>query len=207
MAVARLSIVIPARPDEPELPALLARLQDEAVHEVLVKSEGSRAASLNAGAREATGDLLWFLHADSQLSGETIPALLTAGKRHPEALLFFDLAFAGDGGRLPRLNAAGANLRSRLLRLPFGDQALACGREVFTRIGPYPEDAPYGEDHLFVWQAHRAGVPVRPVGRRLVTSARRYRAQGWLRLTLLYQYRWLAQALPQAWALLTERRA
>jgi len=201
-----LSVIVPAAGEEPALPALRECLAgDPRVGELLVKSEGSRAASLNAGAREAAGELFWFLHADSSLSPETIPALVKAARDEAEALLFFDLAFDDAGGPLPRLNAAGANLRSRLLRLPFGDQGLACRRAVFERIGPFPEDAAYGEDHLFVWRAHRAGVPVRPVGAPLVTSARRYRAQGWLRLSLLYQYRWLAQALPQAGKLLAER--
>ncbi|MFQ5346256.1 MAG: glycosyltransferase [Rhodothalassiaceae bacterium] len=201
-----LSVIIPARPGEPGLDALVAALEDApAVDEVLVCSEGSRARSLNAGAAQARGELLWFLHADSRLAPDTVTHLLTAAGRHPDALLFFDLAFLDDASPFVRLNQWGGNLRARLLRLPFGDQGLACRRAVFARIRPYREDVPYGEDHLLVWQAHRARVPVRPVGAPLATSARTYAAHGWLRLTLSYQYRWLRQAAPEAWRLLVER--
>jgi len=195
MASPTLSVIIPVRAGEPALPPLLTRLEQEsAVHEVLVSAEGSRAKSLNAGAARASGELLWFLHADSGLADDSVARLLAAAERQPEALLFFDLAFAGDGGRLMRLNEWGANRRSRWLKLPFGDQGLACRSDVFAKIGPYREDAPYGEDHLLVWQAHCAKVPLVRVGAPLVTSARRYAEEGWLRLTLLYQYRWLVQA-------------
>ena len=208
MARPTLSVIIPVRSGELALPALVARLErDAAIREVLVCKEGSRPKSLNAGAARASGDLLWFLHADSGLEGDSVERLLEAAKRHPDAVLFFDLVFARDGGALIRLNQWGANLRSRLLKLPFGDQGLACRRETFKRIGPYPEGAPYGEDHLFVWQAHCAGVPLVPVGAPLVTSARRYAETGWLKLTLLYQYRWLAQAAGAAWRCLKTWRA
>ena len=201
-----LSVIIPARPGEPGLAALVAALEDEpAVDEVLVSTEGGRARSLNAGAARARGELLWFLHADSRLAPDTVTRLLAAAARQPDALLFFDLAFLDDASPLVRLNQWGGNLRARLLRLPFGDQGLACRREVFARIGPYSEDAPYGEDHLLVWRAHRARVPVCPVGAPLATSARTYAAHGWLRLTLSYQYRWLKQAAPEAWRLFAER--
>lgn len=202
-----LSVIIPVRAGEPALPTLLARLEREsAVHEVLVMQEGSRAKSLNAGAARATGELLWFLHADSGLAEDSVARLLAAAERHPEALLFFDLSFARDGGKLMRLNEWGANRRSRWLKLPFGDQGLACRRDVFAKIGPYREDAAYGEDHLLVWQAHCAGSPLVPVGAPLMTSARRYAEEGWLRLTLLYQYRWLGQAAGAAWRCLKLRR-
>lgn len=201
-----LSVIVPARPGEPALPGLLAALEGVAgIDETIVTSEGSRARSLNAGARRARGDLLWFLHADSRPGVEAVQRLLAAAQAHPAALLFFDLAFANDAGPLVRINQWGGNLRSRLLRLPYGDQGLACRREVFERIGPFREDVAYGEDHLLVWQAHRAGVKLARVGTRLPTSARTYAEHGWLRLTLLYQYRFLAQALPQLAALLARR--
>lgn len=201
-----LSVIIPARPGEPALPDLLAFLNGlDGIDETLVRSAGGRAASLNAGAADARGDLLWFLHADSRPGPDCVDRLRAAHARNPDALLYFDLEFARDATPLTRLNQAGGNLRSRLLRLPFGDQGVACSRAVFDRIGPYKTDAAYGEDHLLVWAAHRHGVPVRPVGAALTTSARTYREQGWLRLTLRYQYRWIAQALPELWAMLRDR--
>jgi len=202
-----LSVIIPARPHEPALPDLLALLNGlDGIDEILVRSDGGRAASLNAGAKEARGDLLWFLHADSRPGPDCIERLRAAHARAHGAVLYFDLEFEADAAPFTRLNQAGGNLRSRLLRLPFGDQGLACSRAVFEVIGPYRTDAAYGEDHLLIWSAHRHGVPVRPVGAALRTSARTYREHGWLRLTLLYQYRWIAQAAPQFLAMLRDRR-
>lgn len=203
-----LSIIIPARPDEPALKGLLAQLDgDPRAREVLVMSEGSRAASLNAGARKATGCLLWFLHADSRLAPDTLDALMSAHSRHRRALHFFDLRFDAAAGPLVRLNEIGANIRARFLGVPFGDQGLACSRDVFERLGGYEEGLAYGEDHVFVWRARQTGIPLNRIAATLLTSARRYKKTGWLKLTLIHQYRWIAQALPQVLMLLRSRSA
>lgn len=203
-----LSIIIPSRPDEPALAGLLAQLEGDArAREILVMSEGSRAASLNAGARKATGSLLWFLHADSRLAPDTLDALLSAHSRDHGALHFFDLRFDAEAGPLVRLNQAGANARARLLGVPFGDQGLACSQAVYGRVGGFDEGLAYGEDHVFVWRARQAGIPLDRIGAAVLTSSRRYKQAGWARLTLLYQYRWIAQALPEAMKLLRSRSA
>ncbi|RMF15024.1 MAG: hypothetical protein D6757_05230 [Alphaproteobacteria bacterium] len=203
----QLSIVIPVREGEPLIDTLLADLEQAAPDaEILVRSCGTRAASLNAGAKDASREILWFLHADCRVERRQVAGLLSAVRHVPDALFFFDLDF---GPQIPmplRWNQWFANRRARLLRLPFGDQGLACTRETFKRIGEYPEDAAYGEDHLFVWQAHLAGIAVRPLDLPLPTSPRSYAAHGWLRLTVLYQWRWLRQALPRVLALAAGRR-
>lgn len=55
-----------------------------------------------------------------------------------------------DGPLLSGLNAIGANVRSKVFGLPFGDQGFLIRKEVFTNLGGYPVDCYYGEDHLFV---------------------------------------------------------
>ncbi|GEQ96937.1 hypothetical protein JCM17844_05740 [Iodidimonas gelatinilytica] len=201
-----ISVIIPVRPDEAALPALLSQLEGHrAICDIHVMGEGSRAKSLNAGAKKARGTLLWFLHADSVLTDDSIDHLLAGFAKSPKSLLYFDLAFARDAVGLVKLNQWGANLRSRLLGVPFGDQGLACHRDIFKAVGPYDEHCAYGEDHLFVWQARQGGVKLFPIGAPLLTSARTYRQTGWLKLTILYQYRWIRQALPEAWKLMRRR--
>ncbi|NOZ42190.1 MAG: glycosyl transferase family 2, partial [Alphaproteobacteria bacterium] len=52
-------------------------------------------------------------------------------------------------------------------------------------------------DHLLVWHARQAGIPLHCTGVALITSARKYRQYGWGRLTINYQLLWLRQALPE----------
>jgi hypothetical protein len=145
---------------------------------------GGRARQMNLGARVARGDWLWFVHADSRLLPQTLPALGAFIGRPHDALGWFDLRFRTDGPWLCRLNAWGANLRSRWWGLPFGDQGLVLRRSRFATLGGFQESLPCGEDHHFVWQAHGRNLPVLPVGAPLATSARKYADQGWLRMTL-----------------------
>lgn len=157
-----------------------------------------RARQMNAGACTARGTWLWFLHADSRLTPRTLPALRDFLARDEDALGYFDLTFRDDGPRLTRLNALGANLRSRLCGLPFGDQGLVLRAARLTALGGFDETAAYGEDHLLVWRARKAGVPLRRIPACLSTSARKYREHGWLATTARHLWRTAAQALPAA---------
>ncbi len=164
-----------------------------------------RAAQLNRAAARATGDYLWFLHADSRLAPGAVAALEDAVRLSPSALHYFDLRFAKGGPPLMPLNDWGVWLRSHVLRLPFGDQGFCLSRELFGKLGGFAENAPYGEDHLFVWQALRSGIAIRPVGSWLTTSPRKYRDRGWLRTTLRHQVLTYKQAWPELVSLVRAR--
>ncbi len=224
-----LSVVIPLAPDETELPELVSQLQslpsdseiilayDEhaakpksgarnlCVKPRAISVSSGRAGQMNAAAKSAKGDYLWFLHADSRLDANTISALLECINQEEDALYYHDLAFLPDGPSTMPINAWGVKFRSNWLKTPFGDQGFCVRREVFYQIGRYCEDAPYGEDHLLVWQALQAGVPVRSTGARLFTSARKYSKNGWLKTTLKHIYLWAVQAAPELVTLLRKR--
>jgi rSAM/selenodomain-associated transferase 1 len=161
-----------------------------------------RARQMNLGAMFARRRFLWFLHADSRLTANALASLDRAVRNNPEAIQYFDLAFHDDGPALVRINAWGANLRSRLLGLPFGDQGLCLSKEQFRCLGGFDESLKFGEDHLLVWRAHQNQVMVRPTGGRVTTSARKYVHNGWLPTTFCHLWRTAAQALPQAIRLL-----
>src|SRR5690606_39672288 len=72
-----------------------------------------RARQQNAGAAAAGGDVLWFLHADSRVTADTLAAARSFARS--AAIGYFDLQFLDDGPRLVRLNALGARIRSRWL--------------------------------------------------------------------------------------------
>ncbi|PJB71526.1 MAG: hypothetical protein CO093_04915 [Alphaproteobacteria bacterium CG_4_9_14_3_um_filter_47_13] len=184
-ALNRASIIIPLASGETAHERLLEDLKN-LESEIIVTSEGSRAKSLNAGAAKARNSFLWFLHADSRVSAENLVDLAQALERRSNTLHYFDLAY--EEGGLPSLNAWGANMRSRLFGFPYGDQGFCISKTLFNKIGGFPENAPYGEDLLFVRLANRSGVRLNRIPSKLVTSARKYRQQGWLNLTLLRQW-------------------
>ena len=200
----QLSIIIPLAHDETQHKQLLADLQtySQEQAEIIPCSNQSRAKSLNTGAAEANGEWLWFVHADSRISADNIQALEQSLEKYPDALHYFDLAF---DRQFLRGNALGANLRSRLLGLPFGDQGFCIKKNLFNQLGGYCEDTAYGEDLLFVWQAHQARIKLRRIPSTLLTSGRKYQQQGWLKLSLFYQWRWMRMSFPQLLKLIAMR--
>ncbi len=220
-----LSVIVPVAPDETQWRALLEDLAGlpESSEVILVRADRDelalppnaswprgipieqlqsatgRARQMNVGARHAHGRWLWFLHADTRLSVQALPALNKFLARDQDALGWFDLKFRDDGPALTALNARGARWRSRWFGLPFGDQGFVISARAFAQLGGYDETVHYGEDHLLVWAAHAAGLPLRPVGAAISTSARKYAAHGWLRTTLRHALLTLRQAFPAWW--------
>ncbi len=213
----RLSVIVPLAPGETEWRGLAEQLEamlDDDCEFILVAAgeavawqsasvlqslacDAGRARQLNRGAKAARGDYLWFLHADTRLSPGAWPALQAFVARREIALGWFDLAFRRDGPLPVRLNAWGANLRSRRLGIPFGDQGFVVPASLFAELGGFDEQAAYGEDHLFVWAVRRAGYKVVPMGALLSTSARKYARHGWGRTTLRHLWLTAVQAYPQ----------
>ncbi len=219
MTLGNLSIIIPLGPEEDQLAPLLDDLRLLPSRDVeiilapcadgfqalakdgirVVTAEQGRARQQNAGARAAKYDNLWFLHADSRIDPAVLDALEKALGDAPGALHYFHLKFDRDGPRGMWLNEWGGRFRSQILGLPFGDQGFCLRRDIFERLGGFPEQAPYGEDHLLVWHARRAGVAIRCAGAALTTSARKYQTYGWRRVTMTYQFLWIRQAWPEFW--------
>ncbi len=187
------SAIIPLSESEAEPDDLLASLPRD--FEIILARGGTRASCMNLAAGTARGRYLWFIHADTVLSAEAVPALLHCIAKEPGGLVYFNLRF--DFGGLMRLTELGVWFRSRCLGLPFGDQALCLPAATFRALGGFDEAAISGEDHLLVRKAHGAGVPVSPAGASLVTSARKYRRNGWLRTTWTHLRLTVRQSFPR----------
>ena len=164
-----------------------------------------RARQLNTGARWAKFEFLWFLHCDSKVEKLAINKLRASLENSPEAVHYFKLKFLKDGPWMTAANGVGVWFRSRLLRLPFGDQGFCMHRDVYRELGGFCEKASYGEDHLFVWMVHRRGVKLHCVNAILYTSARRYRSNGWLRTTSRHVILTVRQAAPELLQMLKDR--
>lgn len=165
----------------------------EATGARLVSGPAGRGGQLARGAAAAGGEWLLFLHADTLLSpgwATTVAQVLGDPERAWAFRLRFDAA-----GMAPRMVAGWANLRSALLRLPYGDQGLLISRALHDRVGGFP-DIPLMED-VAMARALGGRVSLLPVA--AITSAERYRARGWLRQgtgNLLRLARYLAGADP-----------
>ena len=171
-----------------------------------IQSSQGRARQLNLGAKDATREILWFLHCDSRISSLGIRKLKDSISRIPNQILFFDLKFLNDGPGLTSINEVGAWFRSRLLRLPFGDQGFCMSKTTFTNLGGFNEKAAYGEDHLLIWKAHQIGISIKCIGSGLKTSARKYTKLGWSKTTTQHVTLTLRQAFPELIRLIASRR-
>lgn len=154
---------------------------------VTLLGPAGRGRQLNAGAEAADAGWLWFLHADSLPEPDAIERTLAFIRSEPDAIGYGWLQFQPDGPALTRLNALGANLRSRLFGLPYGDQGLCVSASSWQSLGGFREDLERGEDLDFVVRARASGMAVRPMGLRVATSARRYAERGWLRTSWQHQ--------------------
>jgi hypothetical protein len=171
----------------------------ERVHQ----APAGRAAQQNHGADATHRPWLWFLHADSRPNSDVFAELRRFVVRDEAALGWYRLGFGGSDTptlrRRMRLNAAGANWRSRRWRLPFGDQGLVLPRATFHDLGRFDTSLAYGEDFALVWRARRVGIPLRELPATLDTSARKYAEHGWLRITARHLRATAALAWHEAW--------
>jgi len=143
---------------------------------VLVTPRG-RAAQMNAGARETTGDALLFLHADTRLPARADELIGEALQRR--AWGRFDVRIES-AQPLLGVVACAMNLRSRLTGIATGDQALFVRRASFEG---FPEIA-LMEDIAFCKAMKRRGPPA-CLRARVTTSGRRWERHGVLRTVLL----------------------
>jgi glycosyltransferase A (GT-A) superfamily protein (DUF2064 family) len=205
----KLSVVVPLGPGETAWPRLLNDLNlylpnaevvwssTEALNiprGKIVIGPAGRGRQLNLGAHSSTGDFIWFLHADSQISEQTTRFLIQSLKTDARALHYFGLRL---GPGLVRLNSLGANFRSLFLKMPFGDQGFCLARDLFHKVGHFREDVPYGEDHIFTWNCRQKKIPLRNTGGFINSSSRRYKDSGWARVTLKNIWLTYKQALPE----------
>lgn len=136
-----------------------------------------RSRQLNAGAEAASGDALIFLHADTILPPGGAAAVMAALGGDAD-FGGFHLAFLEPERRL-RVAAAMINLRTRITRCPWGDQAQFLRRDRFLSTGGYREMA-LMEDYELALRMKREGrVAILPQA--VITSGRRFLQKGVLR--------------------------
>jgi len=201
----RISVIVPALNEAASLQTTLAALQGlrHRGHEIILVDGGSsdatisvarplvdtvlqaargRAVQLQAGALAASGDVLWFLHAD------------TRAPRHADRLIAAALQDGGtQWGRFDvqlsehrvalRLVATLMNIRSRLSGIATGDQGIFVRRTLYDAVGGFPP-IPLMEDIALSRALRRHGRPA-VIMQRLQSSPRRWEQHGIVRTILL----------------------
>lgn len=199
-----ISIVIPTLNEEGNLADALQQLAGKPGIEVLIADGGSRdrtveiaeqhgvrvvrtrpgrGRQMNAGAALASGEILLFLHADSGLPKDfahQVRQILDQGASGGA----FPLRIESQRRGL-RCVEWGANLRSRLRQLPYGDQGLFLQASLFHEMGGFPP-MPLMEDFEFCRRLRRYGT-IRLASSAITTSPRRWHRLGIVRTTLINQ--------------------
>lgn len=136
---------------------------------------------MNAGAALASGDILLFLHADTLISGESLDNVRKALDLPNVAGGSYRLKLESDNLWL-KLVSAVANVRTSLLGLPYGDQAIFLRRKTFEEIGGY-QLAPILEDMILVAAIKKLGA-LALLDDYAVSSARKWISNGMLKNTM-----------------------
>jgi len=172
---------------DPEGTTLMAITHDNVIK---LGSPRGRGKQMNAGAREAKGRILLFLHADTELPLNALRLIAAAMQDKRYVAGAFDLGIRSER-LIFRLIESAASLRSRATRIPFGDQAIFVRKDYFDKIGGY-QDIPIMEDVEIMKRIRKRGDKIVIVRQRVHTSSRRWEKEGILRCTLR---NWFLQVL------------
>ncbi len=148
---------------------------------VIVSKKG-RAVQMNQGTKEAKGEVLLFLHADTYLpetAFDEIEKTMSTGEYVGGS---FDLGIDNPGWsfRLIELMAA---LRYRSTKIPFGDQAIFISHGYFKKIGGYRE-IPLMEDVELMRRIKEKGGNIHIIPLKTRSSARNWEKHGIIYTTL-----------------------
>ncbi|MGB7746563.1 MAG: TIGR04283 family arsenosugar biosynthesis glycosyltransferase [Verrucomicrobiia bacterium] len=201
--LSRISVIIPALNEAQYITATMQSAQRGRPCEILVVDGGSaddtvalaraagarvihsqpgRARQMNAGAAQATGHALVFLHADTLLPAD-YPEVVAGTLRDPAVTAGAFRFRMGEKLAGQWLIEWTANQRSRWRQSPYGDQALFLRRSLFEEIGGFA-GLPIMEDCEIVRRLRKRGRVI-TVAAAAITSGRRWRRLGLFRTTLI----------------------
>ena len=201
----RISVIIPTLNESDNIVATLERLKPfrKDGHEVIVVDGGSqdetitlatpradkiitsapgRALQMNAGVSQASGNVLWFLHADTLVPDNATQLILDTLECKKNQWGRFDIRLSGKH-LLLRIVERLMNLRSRTSGIATGDQGIFVRREVFETVGGFRQ-IPLMEDLEISKRLKRLSHPI-CLNEKLITSSRRWEENGILRTILL----------------------
>jgi rSAM/selenodomain-associated transferase 2 len=141
-----------------------------------------RACQMNRGSVLASGEILVFLHADTLLPSDALTHIREAMRKERCVAGAFDLGL-NTNRRIFRITEKYVYFRTRVTRIPFGDQAIFVRRDYFEKIGRYKE-IPLMEDIEFMMRIKKQGDRICIIPLRVLTSVRRWEQEGILYCTI-----------------------
>ncbi|MEZ5942198.1 MAG: TIGR04283 family arsenosugar biosynthesis glycosyltransferase [Planctomycetaceae bacterium] len=192
----RVSVIIPTLNESSQIAACIQSCRAANCHEVIVVDAGSsddtlalaatadkvitsergRSRQQNAGAAIASGDVLLFLHADCRLPPTAVADICEALSRSPKIVAGCFQQRIDNANWKYRITEWGDACRVHLLGWMYGDQGIFVWREVFERVGGFPE-LELMEDIAFSKLLSREGRKV-VLTSKLTVSARRWEKMG-----------------------------
>ena len=145
-------------------------------------SPRGRGQQMNKGASVARGEILLFLHADTMLPKGALDHIASVMRGNRYVGGAFDLEIASENPLL-RLIEKAASIRSRITRIPYGDQAIFIRKAFFQDLGGFRE-IPIMEDVEIMRRIKKTKRPIYITRQRVLTSPRRWEKEGILYATL-----------------------
>ncbi|SNR95352.1 TIGR04283 family arsenosugar biosynthesis glycosyltransferase [Hymenobacter mucosus] len=156
-----------------------AELAQQAGATVLCAPSAGRAAQMNYGAQQATGNILYFVHADVGIHPDYVSTIEQAVAQGYEAGCY-RFRFASPHPLL-RINSFGTRFQGIMSR--GGDQTLFITRDLFQRLQGFDEQYVIMEDFDII-QRIRRQARFLIVPKDVIVSARKYETNSWLRVQL-----------------------
>ncbi len=198
-----ISIVIPVLGDTPALSSLLESLRslDDAPFEIIVidgandpavteccqrfdcirlNARAGRGHQMHGGALRASGNVVWFLHADAEPPHDGLESIRRAIRAGASGG-YFRFRFTGQAAWYKSALARLTNLRCRF-GTPYGDQGLFFRKADYIQAGGFPDTALFEEVPLV--RTVRAGGRFVQLGLHIGVSPRHWERDGWIRRTL-----------------------
>lgn len=136
----------------------------------VIHSEKGRGKQMNAGAKASCGDILFFLHCDSELPERPLEEIRKVMRDYRAGC--FGIAFHSRNFFMFTCRVI-SNHRIKDRKVMFGDQGIFIDRELFFEAGMFPE-IPIMEDYQFSLTLKEMHVKLGMTGKRIYTSDRRF---------------------------------
>jgi len=158
----------------------------------IICADAGRAKQMNAAAKIAQHELLWFVHADTQIPENADQLIFQHLQKTAAVWGRFDVRLSGSSW-LFRIIEKMINLRSCLSGIASGDQGIFVRGDIFKKVGTY-ENIPLMEDISLSKKLKKISPPC-CISTPLMTSSRRWEQRGIMRTVWLMWYCRLAYFL------------